>query len=134
MDALIDYSLIIWVLLVFVIIPVAVFLVVHIKNKWRRETEYYHDLAGYLETEYELFRDEHEDYSDDKAVRKFFSRKENLNKAIKIKQDIENEISRNKRKITREDLDKLKEEIQQKKVEEHLQREQDFFNPQRRYL
>ncbi len=128
---MIKYSIIIWCLLVFFIIPVAVGIFVHIRE-WRiRKIEYYRDLAGFVSEDINKYIDEHENYSEEKALRSYFSDNKRLLEAKSLKRDYEKElelISKNSKRITKEEIQKSKAVLAQKKREEILQKERDFFN------
>lgn len=128
MDTLIDYSLILWVLLVFIIIPLIAQIYVLFISKRKQRIEYLNDLAGYVSDDYNKFIDAHDNYSETKALGAFFSNKDNERKALIIKNEIEQEIKRNSRKVTAEDRQRLKEDIQRRKRDEYLRGEKDFFN------
>lgn len=85
-----DYSLLIWVIFVFLGLPIIGLVCVFYQTKKNKKTEHLKSLVEYVYDEYMTFQDEHENYSEAKALRRFFSNTHIYNKALELQREDEN--------------------------------------------
>lgn len=85
-----DYSLLIWVIFVFLGLPIIGLVCVFYQTKKNKKTEHLKSLVEYVYDEYMTFQDEHENYSEAKALRRFFSNTRIYKKAIELQREDEN--------------------------------------------
>ena len=96
-----DYSLLIWVIFIFIVIPLFGLVFLFYQRKRDEKTEHLLDLAEYVNDEFMTFQDEHENYSETKALRKFFSNSRVRLKALKLRSEHEQ-----KKKNYEDEIDK----------------------------
>ena len=84
-----DYSLLIWVIFVFLVFPLIGLSYLFYQRKKDKETERLRELVGYVNDEFVTFQDEHENYSETKALRIFFSNSRVHLKALKLQSEDE---------------------------------------------
>lgn len=98
-----DYSFLIWFIFIDLVLPLIVGGYIFYRRKRDEKTERLKNLAGYVYDEFMTFQDEHENYSEAKALRIFFSNSKVHLKALQFKNDeakkikeYEDEIKKNK--------------------------------------
>lgn len=84
-----DYSLLIWVIILFPGLSIIGLGYLFYQRKRDEKTERLRDLAEYVNDEFMTFQDEHENYSEAKALRVFFSNSRIHLKALKLQREDE---------------------------------------------
>ena len=85
-----DYSLLIWFIFLFPGLSIIGLGCIFYQTKKNKKTERLKSLVEYVNDEYMTFQDEHENYSEAKALRRLFSNPRIYNKALQLQREAEN--------------------------------------------
>lgn len=89
---ILDYSLIFVYVLILVVFPLVWYSYNYIVQKRKKQTERYRELASFVPQEFGEFQNKHEDYSEAKALRIFFSNSKVYLEALKLQGEHERRL------------------------------------------